>query len=119
MRLPLRDRLAAIVRELGAQGVGEEGSSDVGAVVAATEPALLAELRARMPRAIFLLPGVGAQGGRVEDARPGVRAGPRGARPRDRLAVDRRAPALEAGDAAAAAARRGGSCARPRWAISG
>ena len=57
---------------------GAAGLSDVGAVVAATEPALIAELRARMPHAVFLLPGVGAQGGRVEDAGAGLRrpAGP-------------------------------------------
>jgi orotidine-5'-phosphate decarboxylase len=39
----------------------------VGAVTGATRPGLLARLRELMPRAIFLLPGVGAQGGRVED----------------------------------------------------
>jgi orotidine-5'-phosphate decarboxylase len=39
----------------------------VGAVTGATEPRLLTRLRELMPRAIFLLPGVGAQGGRVED----------------------------------------------------
>ena len=33
----------------------------------ATQPALLARLRELMPRAVFLLPGVGAQGGRVEE----------------------------------------------------
>jgi orotidine-5'-phosphate decarboxylase len=63
---PLRRRLAALVDSMGAGGIGECGLSDVGAVVAATEPALLAELRADMPQAIFLLPGVGAQGGRVD-----------------------------------------------------
>jgi orotidine-5'-phosphate decarboxylase len=39
----------------------------VGAVTGATRPELLARLRELMPRAVFLLPGVGAQGGRVED----------------------------------------------------
>jgi orotidine-5'-phosphate decarboxylase len=63
---PLRDRLALLVDELGKPGVGERGLSDVGAVVAATQPGLLAELRGAMPRAVFLLPGVGAQGGRAE-----------------------------------------------------
>jgi len=42
----------------------------VGAVTGATRPDLLARLRELMPRAIFLLPGVGAQGGRVEDLAP-------------------------------------------------
>ena len=39
----------------------------VGAVVGATAPEHLARARELMPRATFLLPGVGAQGGRVED----------------------------------------------------
>jgi orotidine-5'-phosphate decarboxylase len=60
------DLLAAIVSELGEPGVGRSGLSDVGAVVGATVPEQLAKLRERMPRAVFLLPGVGAQGGSVE-----------------------------------------------------
>jgi orotidine-5'-phosphate decarboxylase len=75
---PLRERVAGLVAELGAEAVGESGLSDVGAVVAATEPQLMADLRARMPHAVFLLPGIGAQGGRAEDAAPafgGRRAG--------------------------------------------
>jgi orotidine-5'-phosphate decarboxylase len=64
---PLRSKLARIVDELGAARVGSSGLSDVGAVTGATRPELLAELRDLMPRAIFLLPGVGAQGGRVHD----------------------------------------------------
>ncbi len=61
------ERVAAIVDALGAAGVGESGLSDVGAVVGATEPGHLARARELMPCATFLLPGVGAQGGRVED----------------------------------------------------
>jgi orotidine-5'-phosphate decarboxylase len=64
---PLHERLAVLVDELGGAGPTESGLSFVGAVTGATEPRLLARLRALMPRAIFLLPGVGAQGGRVED----------------------------------------------------
>jgi orotidine-5'-phosphate decarboxylase len=64
---PLRSRLARMVDDLGAGRVGSAGLSDVGAVTGATRPELLAELRKLMPRAIFLLPGVGAQGGRAED----------------------------------------------------
>jgi orotidine-5'-phosphate decarboxylase len=63
---PLYERLAAMVDELGAAAVGRCGLSDVGAVVAATRPELLATLRELMPRAVFLLPGVGAQGGRAD-----------------------------------------------------
>src|SRR5205807_9870568 len=63
---PLRERLGRLVDALGAGGIAECGLADVGAVVAATEPELLAGLRDVMPRAVFLLPGVGAQGGRAE-----------------------------------------------------
>jgi orotidine-5'-phosphate decarboxylase len=61
------ERLAEIVERLGAAGVGEGGLSDVGAVVGASEPRHLARARELMPRAPFLLPGVGAQGGRVAE----------------------------------------------------
>jgi orotidine-5'-phosphate decarboxylase len=61
------ERVAAIVEELGRPGVGEEGISDVGAVMGATAPAHLARARELMGSATFLLPGVGAQGGRVEE----------------------------------------------------
>ena len=60
------ERIAAIVDELGRPGQGAAGLSDVGAVVGATEPSHLARARELMPSAIFLLPGIGAQGGRVE-----------------------------------------------------
>jgi orotidine-5'-phosphate decarboxylase len=61
------ERVAAIVDELGANGVGDCGLSDVGAVLGATAPSHLARARELMGSATFLLPGVGAQGGRVED----------------------------------------------------
>jgi orotidine-5'-phosphate decarboxylase len=72
------DRLAGIVCELGAPGVGAAGLSDVGAVVGATASARLEALRAQMPRTIFLLPGVGAQGARVEELAPAFAPGPAG-----------------------------------------
>jgi len=61
------ERIAALVHELGASAAQGDGLSDVGAVVGATEPGHLARARELMPAAPFLLPGVGAQGGRVED----------------------------------------------------
>ena len=64
---PLHERLARLADEVGAELTGDCGLSLVGAVTGATEPALLGRLRELMPRAVFLLPGVGAQGGRVED----------------------------------------------------
>ncbi|MCW2970419.1 MAG: pyrF [Solirubrobacterales bacterium] len=62
----LWERISGIVNQLGRAGVGDAGLSDVGAVVGATEPAHLIRARELMPSATFLLPGVGAQGGRVE-----------------------------------------------------
>jgi orotidine-5'-phosphate decarboxylase len=64
---PVHESLARLVAELGAGRVGDCGLSNVGAVTGATRPELLARLRGLMPHAIFLLPGVGAQGGQVED----------------------------------------------------
>jgi orotidine-5'-phosphate decarboxylase len=64
------ERLAGLVHDLGHAGVGEAGLSDLGAVLGATAPRHLARARELMPNAIFLLPGVGAQGGRVEDLAP-------------------------------------------------
>ena len=69
------ERIAALVEELGGADVGESGLSDVGAVVGATFPEHLARARELMPHAVFLLPGVGAQGGRVEDLAPAFAAG--------------------------------------------
>lgn len=54
----------------------DPGPSDVGAVVGATAPERLARLRELMPRTPFLLPGVGAQGGRVEDLAAAFAPGP-------------------------------------------
>jgi orotidine-5'-phosphate decarboxylase len=71
----LWERVAELVDELGEPGIGEAGLSDVGAVVGATEPRHLARARELMPRAVFLLPGIGAQGGRVEDLAPAFAPG--------------------------------------------
>jgi orotidine-5'-phosphate decarboxylase len=64
---PLYELLARLVDALGAGHIGDCGLSLVGAVTGATRPERLDRLRELMPRAVFLLPGVGAQGGRVED----------------------------------------------------
>jgi orotidine-5'-phosphate decarboxylase len=49
--------------------------SAIGAVMGATHPEHLARARRLMPRAPFLLPGIGAQGGRVEDLAPAFAPG--------------------------------------------
>ena len=56
--------------------LGEGGLSGMGAVVGATEPEHIARLRSLMPRSIFLIPGVGAQGGRPEMLGAAFRPGP-------------------------------------------
>ena len=63
---PLHERLAGLVDELSGRLAGESGLSGMGAVVGATEPRHFSRMRELMPRAIFLIPGVGAQGGRPE-----------------------------------------------------
>jgi orotidine-5'-phosphate decarboxylase len=69
------ERLAAMVDELGRAGIGESGLSDIGAVVGATVPEHLARARELMPHAVFLLPGVGAQGGQVQQLAPAFAPG--------------------------------------------
>jgi len=68
------ERVARLVDGLGTPGPAS-GLHDVGAVVGATAPEHLARARELMPRTPFLLPGVGAQGGRVEDLAPAFAAG--------------------------------------------
>ncbi len=73
---PLFERLAELVAGLGDRLSSESGLSGVGAVVGATEPRHLARLRELMPRTIFLIPGIGSQGGRAEDLGPALGEGP-------------------------------------------
>ena len=54
---------------------------NVEAVVRATHPDAVTDARALMPRAVLLLPGVGAQGGRLEDLAPAFVDGPATALP--------------------------------------
>ena len=58
----------------GKNSVGKHGYSSVGAVVGATYPAQLAELRTAMPHTMFLVPGYGAQGGGAADVAPAFNA---------------------------------------------
>lgn len=65
---PVHERLAKLVDSFGDRLAGTDGAlSGMGAVVGATAPEHIERLRSLMPRAIFLIPGVGAQGGRPED----------------------------------------------------
>jgi orotidine-5'-phosphate decarboxylase len=67
---PLHERLALLVAERAERLRGESGLSGMGAVVGATEPRFLARLRELMPEAVFLVPGVGAQGGSAAELGP-------------------------------------------------
>jgi orotidine-5'-phosphate decarboxylase len=73
---PLHERLAGLVDGLSERLLGEGGLSGMGAVVGATAPEHIARLRSLMPRSIFLIPGVGAQGGRPELLGPAFAPGP-------------------------------------------
>jgi orotidine-5'-phosphate decarboxylase len=66
---PLYRRVATEVAAWNDEQLGECGLGDVGAVVGATNPKELVELRQAMPRVWFLVPGYGAQGGTAEDAK--------------------------------------------------
>lgn len=73
---PVHEHLAALVDGFSDRLAGRDGRlSGMGAVVGATAPEHIARLRELMPRAIFLIPGVGAQGGRPEDLGDAFRPG--------------------------------------------
>jgi orotidine-5'-phosphate decarboxylase len=72
------EALARMINELGEPGVGESGLSDVGAVTGATAPERLEALRALMPRAVWLLPGIGPQGASGHDLAPAFAPGAAG-----------------------------------------
>ena len=64
---PIYQHVAAYVESLAADTKGECGFGAVGAVVGATYPEQLSELRSAMPHTWFLVPGFGAQGGSAAD----------------------------------------------------
>jgi orotidine-5'-phosphate decarboxylase len=111
------ERLAGLVRDAGAAGVGESGLADVGAVVGATAPERMSALREQMPHAVFLLPGVGAQGGQVEHLSPAFAPGPAGGL----VAVSRglvRAHERDGGDPAAAAEQEASRLRQVAWELA-
>lgn len=62
--------MGAMCEKWGEQLMGEYGYSGVGAVVGATYPQQLGELRKALPHTFFLVPGYGAQGGGAKDVAP-------------------------------------------------
>jgi orotidine-5'-phosphate decarboxylase len=73
---PFWQHVASMIDRWGEDYLGAGGLSSFGAVVGATHPEVLETARSLMPRAVLLLPGVGAQGGRVEDLAAAFAAGP-------------------------------------------
>ena len=69
------EKVAELVNSWGEELVGEYGYSSVGAVVGATYPIQIKELREIMPKTYFLIPGYGAQGGKAEDIALGFKDG--------------------------------------------
>ena len=61
------EHVAELVEEWGHDIRGEYGYSSVAAVVGATYPEQLKEIRDKAPHTFFLIPGYGAQGGKAED----------------------------------------------------
>lgn len=64
------EKMAQLVNGWGKESMGQEGYSNVGCVVGATYPRQAEILRSLMPKAYFLVPGYGAQGGGAQDVKP-------------------------------------------------
>jgi orotidine-5'-phosphate decarboxylase len=114
----LWQHVAGLVHGWGADLVGDSGLSSVGAVVGATFPREIAEARRLMPQAVFLLPGVGAQGGSPADVAPAFASG------RASALVSASRSVIYAyrdagGDWRAAAAAEADRLAREVWHVSG
>lgn len=60
-------QVADLVEKWGEDLVGEYEYSSVAAVVGATYPEQLEQIRSKAPHTYFLIPGYGAQGGKAED----------------------------------------------------
>ena len=60
-------QVASLVEKWGEELRGEYGYSSIAAVVGATYPEQLRQIRRKAPHTYFLIPGYGAQGGKAED----------------------------------------------------
>lgn len=76
---PVYRHVAEEVARWNGETLGGCGLGAVGAVVGATSPAELAELRAALPNVWLLIPGYGAQGGTAQDVRAGYQSNGLGA----------------------------------------
>jgi orotidine-5'-phosphate decarboxylase len=71
---PVYQHVARAVSNWNSSTIGECGLGDVGAVIGATQPRELAELRSMLPNVWFLVPGYGAQGGSAADVKAAMRS---------------------------------------------
>jgi orotidine-5'-phosphate decarboxylase len=115
---PLWQHVAGLVDAWGSDLVGETGLSSVGAVVGATFPQEVAEARRLLPRAVLLLPGVGAQGGSPADLAGAFTTGAAGALVSASRSVIY-AHGASGGDYRLAAGAEAERLAREVWAVSG
>ena len=60
------ESIADLLADCGEQYIGNSGWSSLGAVVGATKSEEATELRERMPKQMFLMPGIGTQGATPE-----------------------------------------------------
>jgi orotidine-5'-phosphate decarboxylase len=114
----LWQHVAGLVDAWGRDLVGERGLSAVGAVVGATFPQEVAEARRLLPHAVFLLPGVGAQGGAPADLAAAFTSEPASALVSASRSVIY-ASSATGGDYRAAAGAEAERLAREVWAVSG
>jgi len=68
-----------LLKKLGSDYTGNCGYSNLAAVVGATYPKELKEIRAQLESVFFLIPGFGAQGGKTEDIKAAFDTDGRGA----------------------------------------
>lgn len=115
---PLHEVSARLVAKLGDKLPSNCGLSGAGAVVGATRPEHISRLRELMPRNVFLLPGIGAQGGQVKNLKAAFAPGRAGALiTASRWIVD--AYDSRGGDPAAAARAAADELRAMAWAVSG
>ena len=69
--VPVYGVMGQMCEKWGAEAMGKYGYSSVGAVVGATYPEQLTEMRKALPHTFFLVPGYGAQGGGAEGVAKG------------------------------------------------
>jgi orotidine-5'-phosphate decarboxylase len=72
LELRVWEHLAIMVRELGEGTEGASGYRNVGVVMGATKPEDAPRMREILPKRIFLIPGLGKQGGAADDAVVGI-----------------------------------------------